>query len=256
MGVTVYSIKINGNYLAKPKWGDKMRHGSLVEAELDLLFTPEELETIEISEIKARVEERLYYDEFEWLKTHPKVHYRSRKLAEGLENILSICPECSSRYSIRTKGKRVWCAKCGLETELSDRYEFKDLKPFPNFADWYDWQCEKIFAQIEKDENFELSSRVELRHASKDGKTLLTLAGEGICTLNRNGLTYIGTEYGENVEKHFPLSKIYRLLFGAGEDFEIYDGKEIYYFTPEERKSCVDWYIASAKLNANSYVTS
>jgi hypothetical protein len=74
--------------------------------------------------------------------------------------------------------------------------------------------------------------------------------------LNRNGLTYIGTEYGENVEKHFPLSKIYRLLFGAGEDFEIYDGKEIYYFTPEERKSCVDWYIASAKLNANSYVTS
>lgn len=256
MGVTVYSIKINGNYLAKPKWGGKMRHGSLVEAELDLLFTPEELETIEISEIKARVEERLYYDEFEWLKTHPKVHYRSRKLAEGLENILSICPECSSRYSIRTKGRRVWCAKCGLETELSDRYEFKDLKPFPNFADWYDWQCEKIFEEIDKDENFELSSRVELRHASKDGKTLLTLAGEGICTLNRNGLTYIGTEYGENVEKHFPLSKIYRLLFGAGEDFEIYDGKEIYYFTPEERKSCVDWYIASAKLNANSYVTS
>lgn len=255
MGVTVYTIKIHGNYLAKPKWGGKMRHGSLVEAELDILFTPDELERLELSQIKERVESALYYDEFEWLKTHPEVHYRSKKLAEGLENVLSRCPECLSKYSIVTKGKTVRCEKCGLETELSDRYEFKDFKPFINFADWYDWQCEKILAEIEANPDFELSSKVELRHASKDGKTFLTLAGEGVCTLNRNGLTYIGTEYGENIEKTFPLSRIYRLLFGAGEDFEIYDGKEIYYFTPEERKSCVDWYIASAKLNSNCYTT-
>ena len=44
------------------------------------------------------------------------------------------------------------------------------------------------------------------------------------------------------------MSQIYRLLFGAGEDFEIYVGKEIYYFTPKERRSCVDWYIASILL--------
>jgi hypothetical protein len=50
------------------------------------------------------------------------------------------------------------------------------------------------------------------------------------------------------ITKHFPLNDIYRLLFGAGEDFEIYEGKEIYYFIPEEKRSCVDWYIVSGLL--------
>ena len=43
MKVPVYSIKINGSYLAKPKWASKIRKGSVVEAELNQLFTPAEL---------------------------------------------------------------------------------------------------------------------------------------------------------------------------------------------------------------------
>ena len=41
------------------------------------------------------------------------------------------------------------------------------------------------------------------------------------------------------------MDHIYRLLFGAGEDFEIYDGQEIYYFVPTDKRSCVEWYIMS-----------
>ena len=74
------------------------------------------------------------------------------------------------------------------------------------------------------------------------------LAGSGLCTLTSEGLTYEGSEWGEPVRKHFPIEGIYRLLFGAGEDFEVYLGKEIYYFTPKERRSCVDFYIASKIL--------
>jgi hypothetical protein len=37
-------------------------------------------------------------------------------------------------------------------------------------------------------------------------------------------------------------------LFGAGENFEVYVGKEIYYFVPEERRSAVEWYITSMLL--------
>ena len=46
----------------------------------------------------------------------------------------------------------------------------------------------------------------------------------------------------------FPLDKIYRILFGAGEDFEIYEDKEIYYFVPEDKRTCVMWYILSGLL--------
>ena len=69
-----------------------------------------------------------------------------------------------------------------------------------------------------------------------------------VCTLNKNGLLYKGSEDGIEIEKFFPLKNIYRLLFGAGEDFEIYEGKEIWYFVPEERRCCVDYYMASELL--------
>ena len=76
----------------------------------------------------------------------------------------------------------------------------------------------------------------------------MRVAGEGVCTLNREGLRYVGKDDGENVDKLFPMSEIYRLLFGAGENFEIYQGKEIYYFVPSDTRSAVDWYIASKIL--------
>lgn len=77
---------------------------------------------------------------------------------------------------------------------------------------------------------------------------MLRSAGRGKCSFNRDGLSYVGECDGEAVELHFPMSKIYRLLFGAGEDFELYIGSEIYYFVPDERRAAVDWYIASMIL--------
>jgi len=50
------------------------------------------------------------------------------------------------------------------------------------------------------------------------------------------------------VEVHFPIRQIYRLLFGAGVNFEIYSGAQIWFFVPAEKRSCVDWYMASMIL--------
>lgn len=252
MGVHVYTIKLNGDYLAKPKWATGIRRGSLVEAELSLLFTPEQLTSLSTEEIGQKTEQALYYDEFKWLQTHPEIHYRSKKMAEGLENILTRCPKCGAHYSMKTEKNRIFCEKCDLSAEIDDRYAFKNGTPFENFALWYDWQTERIAAEIAEDENYALRADVELYHASKTGKKMLDLAGAGECSLTRAGLSYIGTENGESVEKHFAIENIYRLLFGAGEDFEIYQGKEIYYFVPKERRSCVDFYISSKILKDRS----
>ena len=248
MGVTVYVINIYGDYLAKPKWGVGLRRGSLVEAKMSLLFTPDELRELELGDIKDRVEKAICYDEIKWLESHPEINYRSRKMAVGLENVLSRCPRCESHYSITTRGKRVRCSCCGMECEITPRYGFKDNKPFANYVEWYEWQFNKIRDEIISDRNFKLSSRVELKHASLDGKKQLRVAGSGVCTLSRDGFTYVGTENGESVDLHFSFSSIYRLLFGAGVDFEFYVGKELYFFVPEEKRSCVDWYIASIVL--------
>ncbi len=247
--VPVYSIMMRGDYLADPKWGKGFRRGSVIEAELDILLTAEELEALSVEEIKERVLERLYYDEMAWLSERPKQKYRSRKMAEGLENILSICPKCKSKYTIIAKKKDVFCEKCGKLASIDNRYKFIGDIEFESFADWYEWQVEQIREEILKDDAYTLSASVEYLLPTDDGKTMLRSAGRGICTLSREGLRYVGSVDGEDKDILFPMAQIYRLLFGAGENFEIYVGSVINYFRPDERRSAVDFYIASAILS-------
>ena len=247
--VPVYTVKVDGSYFAKPKWAKKMRRGSLVEAELDILFTKEEIENLSLEEIKARTEERLRFDDFEWIKKRPKVRYKSKNLAEGLDNILTICPKCKQKYTLSTVGHEISCKNCGMTARLDDRYSFVGAEPFANFADWYDWQREEIFRSFSEDESYSLCSEVELKLPSPDGKTFLYSAGHGVATLTREGLTYEGTVDGEETTLTFPKKEIYRLLFGAGESFEIYIGQKIHFFLPRNGQSAVDWYIASEAIS-------
>ena len=253
MGVDVYFIKISGDYLASPKWGDGMRRGAYVEAELSPLFTKEELALLTPEAIGEGIENALYYDELKWLESQPKVRYKSKTIAEGLENILAICPRCNSRHTLKTSGNRLFCEKCDLSLTMSDRYQLSgENLPFASFTDWYNWQCEVIRDEVLSSPEFTLADKVTLKHPSIDGKTLLRVVGEGECVLSYEGLVYRGTIDGEVVEKRFPMDKMYRLLFGAGENFEIYEGQTIYYFVPTDTRSAVMWYIVSKILKDNS----
>ena len=247
-GVNVYTIKINGSYLADPKWGSGLRRGAVVEMEMDLLHTAEEIKTLTLSELRQHIDDRLFYNDFDWLKNRPNVRYKSKFLAKGLENILMTCPVCGKKHTIVTKKKKISCEQCGDLTSLDDRYAFSEGFRFKNLTEWYDWQKSLSAEEIAADPNYTLSSKVELRLPG-NGNSLTRHGGSGVCTLNREGLTYTGTKDGKNVTLQFSLQRIYRLLFGAGVNFEIYDGPEILFFVPEEKRSAVDWYMASMLLH-------
>lgn len=247
MNVAVYTVKISGAYLMKPKWGDKVRKGSYVEAELNKLFNAGEVQNLSYDDMKERIDNALMYNEWDWLNKHPEIRYKHKTIAKGLENILCTCPKCGKKYTLTTDNNKIMCSECGLEVSINDRYELSGVE-FNNIAQWYDWQCDMIRNEIKQNPDYCLESKVELRHLSKDGKTQTRHAGEGVCRLDKDGLKYIGSDDGQEVEKLFSLENIYRILFGAGEDFEIYEGKEIYYFIPTDKRSCVEWYIVSGLL--------
>ena len=244
VGVPVYTININGGYLASPKWGDKTRKGAVVEAELNQLFTAQDIQNLEVEEIKEKVEKALQYNEWDWLTSHPEIQYKHKTLAKGLENILCKCPKCRKICSLSTYKNTITCESCDLKVTMDNRYQLSGVE-FENIAEWYDWQTNEFRKQIKENENFEFSSKVELRHLSKDKKGFTRFSGNGVCTFNKDGLKYVGTQDGKQIEKLFKMEDIYRVLFGAGEDFEIYEGDELYYFVPEEKRSCVIWYILS-----------
>jgi hypothetical protein len=169
-------------------------------------------------------------------------------LAEGLENILTTCPACGKKFTLRSKKRNLCCESCGKEAVLDDRYGFVGEKPYANHSVWYEAQKDILKQEILANEGYTLTSPVELKLPSVNGKSMLRSAGRGVCSLNREGLIYRGTVDGAETELTFPIGEIYRLLFGAGEDFEVYVGETIHYFIPDERRSCVEWYMASAIL--------
>ena len=246
--VDVYTIKISGDYLADPKWGKGFRRGAVVEAELDILFTAEQVQALSMEQLQQGIERRLSYDEWEWLQQHPNIRYRCSHIAEGLENILTVCPVCNSQHTLITKKNKVFCEHCGCLTAVDNRYQFDEGFRFTDLRQWYDWQKQLLEQEIARNGDYAMTTKVELRLPG-DGKGMTRHGGYGVCTLDREGLTYSGTKDGENVELHFSIQRIYRLLFGAGENFEIYDGTQILYFVPEERRSAVDWYMASMILH-------
>ena len=247
-GVNIYLFKTGGAYFARPKWGKGMRRGARVECTLSKLYSAEELQALDYESFKAGLEQAMDYDEYEWLAARPKLKYKSRKLAEGLEGVLYRCPACGAECTGETKGRKLYCTACGAEAELDERYSFKGKKPFADLRGWYDWQYSELEREIQENPDYVLESKVLLKHSSKDGKRCLREAGEGVCRLNRDGLTYEGTDDGEEVSVHFNGNQVYRLLFGVNEDFEIYSGKEIYYFVPEDKRQCVKWYLCSTAL--------
>lgn len=243
-GVPIYTVKFSGDYFADPKWGSGPRRGAVVEVEMRLLLTADKVRAMTADEIKKAVEEKLYYDEFEWLKTRPEIRYRSKKLAEGLHNILAVCPVCGEKHTLYTKKRSVYCKNCGKLTDVDDRYNFTPGFRFAHFGEWYDWQKSVFEERILADEEYTLTSPVELRLPG-DGSSLTRYAGRGVCTLTRAGLTYVGERDGEPYEISFPIERVYRLLFGAGVNFEIYNGKEILFFVPDVKQSSVEWYLTS-----------
>ena len=246
-GVSVYSIKLEGDYLAKPKWADKIRRGSVVYGTLDLLFSEEEIENLSVKEIKSRTEARLSYDEYEFLERHPEISYKHKTMAVGLENVLSLCPKCGRRYTMKTEKNRIYC-DCGMTATIDSRYKFENAYPFEKISEWYDFGLSDLRERLSRDPDFSISSKVTLHHSSLDGKKMLRRAGEGVCTLSREGLIYVGTRDGEEITKLFPLDKIYRILFGSGENFELYEGREMWYFRPSELRMAVDFYNLSIVL--------
>lgn len=251
---TLYTIKFGGDYLAMPKWarkGDKrfIRKGSVVEAELSMLYDKGESTKVSLEEFEAKVMSVLDYNDFDWLKDHPELCYPQGNLAVGLDNILYRCPKCNSEFKLTSSGNTISCGNCGYTDTMDDRYEFTSPdRAFVNHQEWYDWQMSVLRQQIESDPNFELSDKVELKHPSIGGGTQLRTVGRGTCVFNRQGLTYTGTDDGKEIVKFFPMSTIYRLLFGAGEDFEIYEGENLWYFIPDDKRTCVKWYMASIIL--------
>ena len=146
------TYKITGGYFISPRWsGPNTRRGHLHGAPVRV-YTAEELAGMSVDQINAIIVNDLHEDAYERQLAEPKA-YKGKRLAEGMEDFLFICPECGEVDSLKSGGDRVTCARCGLAFRYTE-YGMLEGLPFQTMKELARWQEEEVERIAEKGVTF------------------------------------------------------------------------------------------------------
>ncbi|MDR0596350.1 MAG: 1-acyl-sn-glycerol-3-phosphate acyltransferase [Clostridiales Family XIII bacterium] len=180
LGAPVVTLQMRGNYLQSPIWNLKKRMGVRLEAEIEQVFTRDELCEAAASEILERLQEKLSYDEYAY-QYDSGMAINAPWRAEGLDAVLYRCPSCNRDFTMRSRGARLFCEACGSAwtmTELGrlcpDRQSgveeaaaepLGSLKTLASgevhIPDWYEWQRATVEREIDAG-SYSLDCAVEI----------------------------------------------------------------------------------------------
>ncbi len=246
LGVDVILAKASGSYMTFPKWSSYPRRGR-IEMRYEQIFSADELSALSFEEIDAKLYDKMYYDEFEWQKQN-QVYFRGKHFAEGLEHILYLCPVCGQEFTYEAQGHHLHCTNCHTDVLLNNYYDFECADPRvpKTIRDWYLLQKETEQKRIE-DPSYCLESHVRVKMPDPNGRGF-ALVGEGTTTLTVLGVSFVGTINGKPEDILFKLSNLPAIPFGVKEDFEIYHHNTLYYFIPDNIRSCVKWSVVGEQM--------
>ena len=107
--VPLVICNIEGGYGVDPRWSNKSRKGKL-HVFVRNIYQFDDIKDMDNDELYNLIIDGLTVDEFA-----NENEYKSKKIAEDLERVFFICPNCGHMHSIHTKGNQIYCNKCGLE---------------------------------------------------------------------------------------------------------------------------------------------
>lgn len=134
LGLDVITCRVAGGYLSLPRWAKSPREGRRIELGYELALRGDEIGGMGLPEIHEALASRLTHDEWAYQK-RAMIARPSRAPAEGLEDILYVCPACHGLLSLRASGARLYCSRCGADGRLDD-YGFLEGWPFRTLAEW------------------------------------------------------------------------------------------------------------------------
>ena len=227
----VYFQTSVGGYFAKPKWR-KNYVRTRVEISIEQILTREQVSKMSEQEIQMILDEKFKYDECKQFALRKDVKKNSVDV-NGLENIIFTCPSCKKEFVMNSQKDKLLCSNCNTEFIFDDNY----LTSNKTISDLYAEQ-----------KDFIAKSQVDLKDQVKvkvfdNLKGQLIDCGEGKCSMSNSEIRFEGQIFGEDKTFVHTLETLQALAFSAGEEFEFYVDKKLYYFYPQDRKTVVKWAI-------------
>lgn len=145
-GLVTY--RLEGGYFVSPNWsGSNLRRGRLYGAPVNV-YTAEQLKEMSVEEINEAIARDLYEDAYARQMAKP-VRYKGKKLAERMENLLFICPECDSMDSLHSQNDTVSCRHCDYSFRYNEycMLEGGRFQTIRDFAAWQEKEVDKAAAE-------------------------------------------------------------------------------------------------------------
>ena len=136
-GLVTY--RIEGGYFASPNWASSAntRKGHLCGAPVGI-YTKEDLAKMSVEEIDEIIKRDLHEDAYARQKEE-KHRYRGKKLAEGMESLIFLCPHCRAHGTLTSKKDTVTCSACG-HSFTYDEYGMLDGIDYKTVYELNQWQ--------------------------------------------------------------------------------------------------------------------
>lgn len=195
-GVSLVTYRLERAYLATPRWANSLRRGPITGRVVNV-YSPEQLRSMSEDEVNEAIRKDLYENAYA-RQEEEMIPFKGKKLAEGLEHILHICPQCGGISTIKSHKNKISC-KCGFSAVI-DKFGFFIDSPYKSVLEWDNWQKTKLPEIIANagDQVFFSDANVEM-YAIGDGHKANLTAKETM-SMDRSNL-YIGSQV-------FPLSEI------------------------------------------------
>ena len=151
---------------------------------------------------------------------------------------------------------KIYCTSCNNGATITYTYEmipFDDTCIIP--ATQTEWiNKERALAKEEiKDPNFKLTEKVKLGvlplYKNLKNQATSEIVGEGLITLNHDGLTYNGTYNNEVVEMHIGIKELpsYGMCTDLTRFYTFYKGKFIEFYP--EGETVEKWFLTTESLH-------
>ncbi len=137
MGLPIAIFRIDGGYGVKPRWAKTKRKGPMT-AGVTRVIEPEEYKEMTAEQLYELICRELWTDE----SREDGRKYVGKDLAEGLERVLYVCPDCGFS-EFESEGDLVGCKRCGRKYRYRPDKQFEAPEgetPFRGVGEWYDYQ--------------------------------------------------------------------------------------------------------------------
>lgn len=130
--------RLEGGYGVQPRWSDSVRKGKM-RCYVSKVVEPEEYARLSDDELLTLVQDELYVNE-----GVADAAFTHKRLAEGLERAMYVCPDCGITV-FDAKKDVLTCTRCGKQVRYLPTKELEGIGsafPYRFTTEWYDAQCD------------------------------------------------------------------------------------------------------------------